>query len=57
MYLTRCSTQTSPLPGGQHVAKKSLDVMLKEKHSLQSFPWGGGAKPLVAHGLLVGEPR
>ena len=39
-FLARCSTQTPPLSDGQHVAKSSLDVMLKEKNSLQSSPWG-----------------
>ena len=44
----------APSPDGQNVAESSLDVILLEKHSLQSSPWGG-AKPLVAHGLLMNK--
>ena len=39
-YLTRCSTQTPQPPDSQRVAKSSLDVILYEKYSLQSSPWG-----------------
>ena len=37
--------------------KISLDDTLDEKHSLQNFPWGDGAKPLVAHSLSVNDTR
>ena len=38
-------------PDGQHIAKSSLDVMLLEKNIVYKVPLGG-AKPLVAHGLI-----